>query len=196
MPVHRSNLLEVINKAWQHAVLTPDNNTNRQRSQEWVSALAKEFQSEYHDEEIHRVFWQRNKRNREQFGINEFLFDVMVCSVSQVESLQPRSNPLDFIDQCHWQVESEFNRKNSRAVVVDMSKLVVGSAENKLFIASHRSSRKGERNLLNLCARIARRCGGNVYFAFVAHPAEWESNPEAPVLYEWETGDWIEMGPR
>ena len=196
VPVHRSNLLEVINKPWQHAIRTPENITNRQRSQEWVSALAEEFQSEYQDEEIHRVFWQRNKRNREQFGINEFLFDVMVCSVSQVESLQRRSNPLDFIDQCHWQVESEFNRKNSRAVVVDMSKLVVGSAENKLFIASHRLSRKGERDLLNLCARIARRCGGNVFFAFVAHPADWESNPVMPLLYEWVAGDWKEIGSR
>ena len=168
MPVHRSNLLEVVNRAWQRAIRTPENNTNRQRSQKWVSALAEEFQSEYHDEEIHRVFWQRNKRNREQFGINEFLFDVMVCSVSQLESLQRRSNPLDFIDQCHWQVESEFNRENSRAVIVDMSKLVVGSAENKLFIASHRSSR--ERDLLNLCARIARRCSGNVFFRICGTP--------------------------
>ena len=194
MPVHRSNLLEVINRAWQRAKRTLESHTNRQRSQEWVSALAEEFQSEYHDEEIHRVFWQRNKLNREQFGINEFLFDVMVCSVSQVESLQRQSNPLDFIDQCHWQVESEFNRQNSRAVIVDMSKLVVGSAENKLFIASHRSSRERERDLLNLCARIARRCGGNLYFAFVAHPADWESNSKAPVLHAWVAGDWEEMG--
>lgn len=194
VPVRRSNLAEVINQSWKRAKRTPESYTNRERSRRWVSELAKEFQREYHNEEIHRVFWQGNKDNREQFAINEFLFDVMVCSVSQVESLQRRSNPLDFIDQCHWQVESEFNRENSRAVIVDMSKLVVGSAENKLFIASHRSSR--ERDLLNLCARIARRCSGNVFFAFVAHPSDWESNPEAPVLYEWVAGDWEEIESR
>ena len=170
MPVHRSNLSEVINQAWKYAIRTPEKLTNRERSRKWVCELATKFQSEYHNEKIHRVFWQGNTGNREQFAINEFLFDVMVCSVSQVESLQRRSNPLDIIDQCHWRVESEFNRENSRAVIVDMSKLVVGSAENKLFIASHCSSR--ERNLLNLCARIARRCSGNVFFAFVAHPAD------------------------
>ena len=49
------------------------------------------------------MFWLGNDRNREQFGINEYLFDVMVCSVSTVESLQRQSNRLDFIDQCHWQ---------------------------------------------------------------------------------------------
>lgn len=194
MPVHRGNLPEIVNEAWEKARLTPEQHTNRERSQKWVCKLAEEFRSEYRDKEIHRVFWLGNKDNRDQFGINELLFDVMVCSVSKVESLQQRSNLLDYIDQCHWQVESEFNRENSRAVVVDMSKLVVGSAENKLFIASHRSSRG--RELLNLCGRIARRCSGNVFFAFVAHPEDWDSDPEAPVLYEWLAGDWIEIGPR
>ena len=99
MPVYRGNIVEVINQAWKCAIRTPENLTNRERSRNWVCELAKKFQSKYHDEKIHRVFWQGNKDNREQFAINEFLFDVMVCSVSQVESLQRRSNPLDFIDQ-------------------------------------------------------------------------------------------------
>lgn len=105
-----------------------------------------------------------------------------------MESLQRQSNRLEFIDQCHWQVESEFNRSDSREVVVDMSKLIVGSAENKLFVSAHRKA--NERELLKLCAWIARRCGGNVFFAFVAHPDEWGTNPSAPALYEWLAGDW------
>ena len=157
-----------------------------------VCALAETFQEKYDDTDVHRVFWLGNNDNREQFGINEFLFDVVVCSVSTVESLQRQSNRLDFIDQCHWQVESEFNRSNSREVIVDMSKLVVGSAENKLFIAAHRNF--GEEELLKLCAGIARRCSGNVYFAFVAHPDDWDDDPAEPVLYEWLAGYWEQMG--
>ena len=131
------------------------------------------------------------KTIRSSSGFNEFLFDVMVCSVSGVESLQRRSNRLDFIDQCHWQVESEFNRDNSRAIIVDMSKLVVRSAANKLFIASYRD--RPEPDLLELCAKIAPRCSGNVYLAFVAHPEDWASDPKEPVLYEWLAGDWEPM---
>ena len=63
------------------------------------SGLARAFSEEY-DEDLHRIFWQGNPTNREQFRINEFLFDVMVCSVSSVESLQRQSNRLEFIDQC------------------------------------------------------------------------------------------------
>lgn len=165
---------------------------NRNRSSQWVCALAEAFQEEYDDTDVHRVFWLRNEKNRKQFGINEFLFDVVVCSVSSVESLQRKSKRLVFIDECHWQVESEFNRSNSREVILDMSKLVVGSAENKLFIAAHRNS--GEADLLKLCAGIARRCSGNVYFAFVAHPDDWDSGPAEPMLYEWVAGYWEPMG--
>ncbi len=120
----------------------------------------------------------------------------MVCNVSTVESLRRQSNRLDFIDQCHWQIESEFNHSNSREVIVDMSKLVVGLAENKLFIAAHRDSETGEPGLLKLCAGIARRCSGNVYFAFVAHPDDWESDPPDPVVYEWLAGYWERMKQR
>ena len=143
MAVHRNNLMDIINVAWRLASDALSNETdkrkrNRERSAQWVCALAETFQEKYDDTDVHRVFWLGNNDNREQFGINEFLFDVVVCSVSTVESLQRQSNRLDFIDQCHWQVESEFNRSSSREVIVDMSKLVVGSAENKLFIAAHR----------------------------------------------------------
>lgn len=189
--------MDVIHVAWRQASNAPSKETdkkkrNRTRSSQWVCALAEAFQEKYNDTDVHRVFWLGNGENREQFGINEFLFDAVVCSVSSVESLQRQSNRLDFIDQCHWQVESEFNRGNSREVIVDMSKLVVGSAENKLFIAAHRNC--GEEELLKLCAGIARRCSGNVYFAFVAHPDDWDDDPAEPVLYEWLAGYWEQMG--
>ena len=200
MPVHRGNLLGVIECAWNHARREGSEaddslnagQRNRKRSSQWVCALAEAFQSKYRDPRVHRVFWLGNDKNREQFGINELLFDVMVCSVSTVESLQRQSNLLEFIDQCHWQIESEYNRSNSRAVIMDMSKLVVGSAENKLFVAAHRVS--GEPELLKLCAGIARRCSGNLYFAFVAHPEDWKRDPPEPVLYEWLAGYWERVG--
>ena len=204
MSVHRGNLLEILESAWECALKVADSapnemDRNKERSRQWVNALAKEFEVRY-DEKLHRVFWQGNPHNRKQFKINELLFDVMVCSVSRVASLKSASKRLEFIDQCHWQVESEFKRSDSRAVVIDMSKLVVGAAENKLFIAAKRHKKQSKLELLRLCARIARRCSGNVYFAFVAHPAEWEdvdkNDDKKPKLYEWLAGDWERLGAR
>ncbi len=145
-----------------------------------------------------RVFWNQNDDNKTHFRRNEFLFDVTVCSVLEMESLRRKSR-LEFVDRCHWQVESELNRSDSRELVIDMSKLVLGSAENKLFVAAHRTRKQEE--LLAMCAAIASRCGGNVYLAFVAHPDEWTKNgedgqipPKGPEVYEWIAGDWVELG--
>ncbi len=204
MSVHRGNLPKMLERAWACVLKVADSDPierdrNKERSRQWVNALAEEFEDRY-DEKLHRVFWQRNWGNREQFKLNELLFDLMVCSVSSVESLRSASKRLEFIDQCHWQVESEFERSDSRAVVIDMSKLVVGAAENKLFISAQRRNEQLELDLLRLCARIARRCSGNVYLAFVAHPAEWDdvdkNDDRKPKLYEWLAGDWERLGAR
>ena len=193
MSVHRGNIVQVINDAWARASANAKEEgdkkiQNANRSKKWMRELAEGFASEYRDEDRHRIFWRGSKANRKHFRRNEYLFDLMVCSVSETESMQSRSNPLEFIDQCHWQVESEFHRGDSREVIVDMSKLVLGSAQNKLFIAAYRDSH-GER-LKRMCAAIASRCSGYVYFAFVCHPADWVVAPREPSVFEWQAGDW------
>ena len=70
-----------------------------------------------------------------------------------------------------------------------MSKLVIGSAENKLFVAAHRDSR--ETDILEQCAPIAACCCGRVYFCFVSHPDDWKTDRQrAPALHEWVAGGW------
>lgn len=193
MSVHRGNLVRVINDAWAEARANAKEEgdkrvQNANRSKKWMRELAEGFSSEYSDENRHRIFWRGSTANREHFRRNEYLFDLMVCSVSETESLQRKSNRLEFIDQCYWQVESEFHRGDSRQVIVDMSKLVLGSAQNKLFIAAHRDS--NEKRLKRMCGAIASRCSGNVYLAFVCHPADWVDAPRDPSVFEWLAGDW------
>ncbi len=159
---------------------------NKKRSQEWVDCLAKGFQRSYADGG-HRTFWKSNRCNRKEFFRNEFLFDVAVGHIETVHSLGQNSKELRFIAGCEWLVESELDNKNSRQIVVDMSKLVMGAAKNKLFVASHRPSCT-EKKVLERCGKIAERCCGNVYFCFVAHPSVWNSKPEVPSLYEWKKG--------
>ena len=195
MPVHRGNIGEVVIKAWNDARGAPvepdDRKTpNWQRSRNWVDALARQFNRHY-PRERYRVFWAGNEDNQAEFGVNELLFDLAVCSVSTTASLQRQPQPLPFIARCHWQIESEFNRTNTREIIIDMSKLVMGSAESKMFVASHRGDR--DRDILEQCAPIAACCAGTVYFCFVSHPDVWEDDPEAPVLHEWIADGWVEV---
>ncbi len=163
---------------------------NRQRSGNWVESLARRFK-EHYEGDPYRVFWSANRKNRKQFGRNEMLFDIAVCSVFTTKSRQRTARDLEFIAQCHWQIESEFNRTNTREIVIDMSKLVMGAAEDKLFVAAHR--RRGQRDILEQFAPIAACCGGRLYFCFVSHPADWADNARPPMLFEWIAGGWSEI---
>ena len=195
MPVHRGNIGKVVQSAWneaRHADVQGDSagDRNRKRSSEWVDALARRFQEGYGGDR-YRVFWSNNKENRKQFGRNEMLFDIAVCSVSTTRSRQRNAQDLEFVAQCHWQIESEFSRTNTREIVIDMSKLVMGSAENKLFLAAHRGG--ADDAILEQCSEIAGRCSGRVYYCFVTHPDAWTDDAPSPALHEWVAGGWEEI---
>ena len=196
MPVHRHNLKDVVDNAWVATLESPDSDignqstqlVNSKRSARWVDALARQFEDNYTLERRRRVFWRGREKEVPHFKVKELLFDITVCSVSTTFSLQHKSKNLEFISDCHWQVESEFSG-STRDVIVDMSKLVLGSAENKLIVAAQRDE-KGQRNVLAQCADIAMCCRTNVFFLFVSHPRDWLDDPHPPMLYEWIAGDW------
>ena len=101
MPVHRGNIGEVVLKAWDDArnadiACSGRQKANSERSRIWIGSLAKRF-GEHYAGKRHRLFWSGNRENREQFKMNEFLFDLAVCSVSETNSLQKKAKPLQFI---------------------------------------------------------------------------------------------------
>ena len=181
MPIDRQNLKKNLVCAWEKAREKRAGADNRCRARIWVNAVGESFRTNY--PEPYRVFWRGEPK--------EVLFDVMVCSIDTTKSLEPQPRPLEFIACCHWQVESEFG--NTRELVCDMSKLVAGSATHKLMIAAHRKTKEKSRALLCRCAKIAARCGGEVYFCFVDHPQEWDSRPKGPALYEYTAEGWKEL---
>ena len=186
-PVQPIDLPELIDNAWNE-VLAQMASGNSNRSTAWVNALAEQFAGRYEARGDHRVFWRSNTCNKREFGLNEFLFDIVACEVGTTCSLQHQPKELEFVAQCHWLVESEFAR-DTRAIVVDMSKLVIGAALYKLFVAAHRT-RDSERKLLRRCAPIARCCGGEMFFLFISHPDDWASERQRdPVLHEWVAED-------
>ena len=198
MPVHRGNIGEVVMLAWDKARDADEEehskrNRNRKRSSRWVDSLAHRFRERYNGRR-YRVFWLGNEENQKQFGRNEMLFDIAACSVSWTPSRQRKAQTLEFIAQCHWQIESEFSRTNTRDIVVDMSKLVMGSVDNKLFVAAHRINEESEADILEQCSEIAGHCTGRVYFCFVSHPDDWTPKRQRrPALHEWVAGGWSQI---
>ena len=212
MPVNADNLYSLIQAAWRRALnlskgIDPDGGppkrskewwVHSQRAKKWVESLGKEFKKEYNDPENARVFWDGNTENKGDFCLQEMLFDVAVCEISTVESVT-LEKPLPFFTRCHWQIESELNQGNSRAIVIDMSKLVMGSSENKLFVASHKlkgdsTDSEWESGILEMCKKIAQCCDGKLFFCFIAHPKDWDNESvPAPSIYRWINGNWVQQ---
>ena len=207
MSVNRENLAQVIQTAWNNALEDSrkrevqqaglDNKTrNRKRSEIWVRALGKALENAY-DAKCHRVFWkgyEGKEGNKDEFLLTEFLFDITVAEIDYVQSLERKSKRLPFVSKCKWIIESEFDTRNSRQILLDLSKLVVATAENKLFIVSHRSSKESERRIRERCAEIVRGSEGNYFLAFVAHPSIWGCEGTVrPEVFEKEKNPWVPL---
>jgi hypothetical protein len=143
---------------------------NQNRSRAWVGVLAEQFQKRYEGDPEIRVFSKHDYSNRKDFGLNELLYDIVVCRVGEVKS-SVRGKTLLFIKEVLWQIESEFAH-DSRKALVDFNKLVLGSAKNKLFIGS-RAGKGKEKSFLSVLQPAAGYCTGDVYVGMIPHPSNW-----------------------
>ena len=166
---------QLLQGALQQAQSKPDTGETTQkininRSRNWVKALAEQFQKRYEGDSEIRVFSKTDPSNRKDFGLNELLYDILVCKVGEVESSVHKTKLL-FIKEVLWQVESEFAH-NNRSTLVDFNKLVLGSGKNKLFICSQ--VKKGtENSFLSVLRPAAGYCTGDVYVGMIPHPSKW-----------------------
>jgi len=166
---------QLLQEALQQAQSEPDTGETTQkinlnRSRYWVKAIAEQFKKRYEGDSEIRIFTKTDYSNRKDFGLNELLYDVLVCKVGEVESFV-RGKKLLFIKEVLWQVESEFAH-NSRSTLVDFNKLVLGSGKNKLFICSQ--VKKGKENsFLSVLQPAAGYCTGDVYVGMIPHPSNW-----------------------
>ncbi len=192
----RSIDLEIlIHKSWENAVkLTAssgDSSNNslgqihRDCANVWIDCLGDAFR-EYYSSKNQRAFWMNNRDNRD-FMLNELLFDISVCQIGWVESIG-QGKCLPYISKCLWQVESEFDKSNSRQITKDFSKLVMGRSESQLFVSTYQGIRQEQ--ILSMCSKIASCCNGNLYLCFVEHPENWLNGPKSPSLFKWEDNDW------
>ncbi len=159
---------------------------NRARSQAWLKALAKNFRQAYKPDSEIRVFSKYDPTNRPDFGLNEYLHDILVCRVDSVPSARHRKE-LFYVKDVLWQVESEF-APDSRQALVDFNKLVLGSAEYKLFIGPQVDDPV---EFLNVLLPPAEACIGTVYVALLPQPQDWGEKPDRADVWKLSGKQWL-----
>ena len=132
------------------------------RSKHFVEALADQFRAQYKRQATVRVLSKHSDLHRDEFGLNELLFDVLVCNTSSVPSARGSAS-LTFVTRALWAVESEFAR-DTRQAVFDFNKLVLAAADSKLFVGPQVSD---ETSFLETLLAPAVKCSGEVFVALV-----------------------------
>lgn len=161
---------------------------HRARSRSWVEALAAQLRTFYSTDDSIRVFSKHHAGHRAEFGLNELLYDVLVCRVDTVLSSGQRKM-LWYVKETLWQIESEF-RSDSRHALYDFNKLVLGSAPVKLFVGP-----QSTKNLafIDTLLPAARACSGQVYLTLIPHPQDWEQ-PDCRIdIWTCANGQWKAM---
>lgn len=144
---------------------------HRKRSMNFVEALGKLLRESYSENNGSvRVLTKHYSENKGEFGLNELLFDVLVCEVATTKAAKAKK-PLTYVRRGIWAVESEL-AKNSREAVYDFNKLCLSSCENQLFIGPLTSDNQA---FLDPLRTVARSCSGSIYVALIPHPSEWAS---------------------
>ena len=172
-------------KKAQDSDLTPQD-LHRKRSQEWVKVLAENFRKCYSNQDNKvKVFSKDFGEHRTEFKVNELLYDIAVCRTGETSSAE-KGTCLAYIQEALWIVESEMAR-DSREAIIDFSKLVMGSARNKLFIGPKVNNQD---NFNNVLLAPAGHCCGSVYLAIIPHPEDWDKRDDEPELFIFSGGSW------
>lgn len=185
------NIKEIIKKAFENAKKKRIESSNiqkrnRNRSKEFVEQLAANLRSYYKDNK-YVTFSKHYSKNRKKFGLNELLYDILVCEIASIQS--PNNKELSYITKSIWQVESEF-AKNTREAIYDFNKLVIGSSENKLFIGPIVNNIN---SFLNIFIDIAEKCNSQTYVALVSPPSDWNNNDLIIMVFKYFNKFWQEI---
>lgn len=156
------------------------------RSRNFVACLAKGLKQAFVGRDNVVSMSKHDTEHRARFGLNELLFDVAVFEYDSVMSGKSRKE-LFFVRKGLWIVESEF-AKNKREALFDFNKLVLGCAENKLFIGPRTTD---ESDYLRVLGEAAKHCTGSLYLALIPHPSEWPADVDATVnVWKWKAEKW------
>lgn len=159
------------------------------RSRIWIETFAKALLKASQQAEVsaenHQAFYRKNRKddhqednNAQMFGLTEFLFDIVIAEMTEFDTASKKRHPhskyakLQAIRKAVWIVESEFKRKDSRALLLDMNKLVLGRAEHKLFIMSQDESDTQDWAIETLNT-LSKEDDAKIFLARIPHPCDW-----------------------
>lgn len=172
------------NRTEQQESMTPQAR-NRNRSKEFVEALGEGFRERYVGRKSVAVLTKHYETpiQRRRFGMNELLYDVLVCDTAQVDSATKKEK-LTYVTKGLWLVESEFAR-DSRQAIYDFNKLVLGRGENLLFIGPQTNDPEA---FLAPLAAAAEACTTPLYVSLVPHPNDWGLKGRQVRTWEFKNG--------
>lgn len=156
---------------------------NSIRSARWIRLFHAELAKTYSKQDGYRVFSR---------GITkEKLYDITVYKQSSVESVDRRAT-LHIPLKCKWQIESELEISDSRVLTDDLGKLVLGAADNKLFIASNTWNKSVKKRtwIEQTASKVANACSGTFYLAFIPHPGIFHLGVVQPTVRLWTGEEW------
>lgn len=162
----------------------------RARERAFVKAVAAQFADAFADADV-RVFSPFARANRDDFGIDQLLFDIEICRVALAEAGGRQADQFAFVSSALWQIEIEFSL-DWRDAIIALNRLSCGGAENKLLITARR--RSGQDDFLATVQPVASACAGQVYLALITHPRDWDDGDgSVDVLRLDEDDNWIEL---
>lgn len=173
---------------------------NANRSQVWIETLAKSLlkasQRLETSAEKYQAFYRKNRKNNHQadnnaqmFGLTEFLFDIVIAEMAEFDTASKKRNikskyaKLHAIRKAVWIVECEFQCKDSRALLLDMNKLVLGRAEHKLFIMSQDES-ETQNWAIETFNALSKDDDAKIFLARIPHPCDWGKQHNKVEVFE------------
>ena len=150
-------------------------------SQNWVKQFALGIQEHYEQKKIVSFFNQRNTKDS-PIKFKEFLFDIAVAEIENVEGSSFISKPI-------WQIESEFRQLLS-ATIDDFQKLISGCAPYKMMVGPL-NTKNDSLKYREITQAPASHISEDLYFLFITHPKKWKIHKEMLwKLYKWNGDDW------
>ena len=133
----------------------------------WIKTLHNAFRQQYTPSQHPDVVVLSKAYPACGWKRNEFLHDITVLERIYIRSAYKEKN-LPVARRILWQVESELSG-NGRDIAIDFSKLIAGSAENKLLIVRRPMERQadGQDQVCRFVSEMAVACLGNLFLAFV-----------------------------
>ena len=180
----RIDLSRIIEVAWNNTLheiedIGPD---ARSKSKLWVDFLASAFEATYlshEDGSRYRVFWRGMLIEDPDFKIREYLHDILICETDTIESVGNQKIDVRYVTKALWQVESEL-KLDTREIAIDFSKLVMGSAEDKLFVMMRSKNDQRTKRMLAACARMRMHVPGNLHLCVLDHIDDWSVRGRNP----------------